>query len=43
MTAADSLARLTDCYAEARYGGIEVPPEAVLQLRAEAASIGRDT
>ena len=43
LTAADSLARLTDCYAEARYGGIEVPPEAVLQLRAEAASIGRDT
>jgi hypothetical protein len=43
VTAADALARLTDCYAEARYGDIDVPPEIVLQLRSEAASIGRET
>ena len=43
VAAADALAHLTDCYAEARYGDIEVPPEVVLQLRAEAASIARDT
>jgi transglutaminase-like putative cysteine protease len=43
VTAADTLARLTECYAEARYGDIEVPSEVVVQLRAEAASIGRDT
>jgi hypothetical protein len=43
MATADALARLTDCYAEARYGDIEVPPELVLQMRSEAASIGRDT
>ena len=43
LAAADALARLTDCYAEARYGDIEVPAEVVRQLRAEAASIARDT
>ena len=43
VTAVDSLARLTDCYAEARYGEVEVPPEMVLRLRSEAASLGRDT
>ena len=43
VAAADSLARLTDCYAEARYGDLEVPSEVVLQMRSEAASIGRDT
>ena len=43
VAAADALAHLTECYAEARYGDIEVPSEVVLQLRAEAASIGRDT
>jgi hypothetical protein len=43
VAAADALAHLTDCYAEARYGDIEVPPELVLQLRAEAASLARDT
>jgi hypothetical protein len=43
VAAADSLARLTDCYAEARYGDIEVPSELVVQLRGEAASIGRDS
>jgi hypothetical protein len=34
---------LTDCYAEARYGDIEVPSELVVQLRSEAASVGRDS
>jgi hypothetical protein len=43
VAAADALAHLTDCYAEARYGDVEVPPEVVLRLRSEAASIGRDT
>ena len=43
MVAADALAHLTDCYAEARYGDIEVPPEIVSQMRVEAASIARDT
>ena len=43
VTAAESLARLTDCYTEARYGDIEVPSEVVVQLRGEAASIGRDS
>ena len=43
LAAADALARLTDYYAEARYGEIEVPPEVVLQLRTEAVFIGRDT
>ena len=43
MAAADTLARLTECYAEARYGDIEVASEVVLQLRAEAAAIGRDS
>ena len=43
VASADALARLTECYAEARYGDIEVPSEVVLQLRAEAASIGRDS
>jgi hypothetical protein len=43
VAAADSLARLTDCYAEARYGDIEVPSEVLLELRSEAVSIGRDT
>jgi hypothetical protein len=43
VAAADALARLTDCYAEARYGDVEVPPEVVSQMRAEAASIARDT
>lgn len=43
VAAADSLARLTDSYAEARYGDIEVPSELVVQLRGEAASIGRDS
>jgi transglutaminase-like putative cysteine protease len=43
VAAAESLARLTDCYAEARYGDIDVPAEVVLELRSEAASVGRDT
>ena len=43
VPAADALARLTECYAEARYGEIEVAAEVVLQLRAEAASIGRNS
>jgi hypothetical protein len=43
VTAADALAHLTECYAEARYGDVDVPSDVVLQLRAEAASIGRDT
>ena len=43
VAAADALAHLTECYAEARYGDIEVPSEVVLQLRAAAASIGRDS
>ena len=43
VAAADTLARLTECYAEARYGDVEVPSEVVLQLRAEAAAIGRDS
>lgn len=43
VVAADALAHLTDCYAEARYGDIEVPPEIVSQMRVEAASIARDT
>jgi hypothetical protein len=43
VASADALARLTDCYAEARYGEIEVPAEVVRQMRAEAASIARDT
>jgi transglutaminase-like putative cysteine protease len=43
VAAADALARLTECYAEARYGEIDVPSEVLVQLRAEAASIGRDT
>ena len=43
VAAADTLARLTEYYAEARYGDIEVLSEVVVQLRAEAASIGRDT
>ncbi len=43
VAAADALGRLTECYAEARYGEIEIPAEMLAQLRAEAASIGRDT
>jgi hypothetical protein len=43
VAAVDVLARLTDCYAGARYGDIEVPDDVVLRLRNEARSIARDT
>jgi len=42
LAATEVLARLTELYAGARYGGIEVPDEIVAELRAKAASIGRD-
>lgn len=40
---ADALTHLTGCYAEARYGEVDLPSELLQRLRAEAASIGRDT
>jgi len=43
VIAADALSHLTDCYTEARYGDFELPAEVVQQLRAEAASVGRDS